>query len=172
MTTYATEIIERGRAATAARVFPWSAPFEELAVGRAFTTHEHVVTASDVAAFATLTGDHHPIHTDAAWAAASPFGERIAHGLLVVSLAAGLVPFDPRRVVALRRVVDATFKRAVRFNDVLRVEGKIDSLRPVSDEAGLVTFVWNVVNQDRRVVCRAKVEVLWKRDDAFTAIPL
>ena len=156
-------------------MFPWSAPFEELEIGRRFTTREHVVTAADVAAFATLTGDHHPVHTDAAWAAASPFGERIAHGLLVMSLAAGLLPFDPRRVVALRRVADLTFKRPVRFNDVLRVRGEILDLRPVSDEAGLVTFRWDVVNQSDRLVCRAHVEVLWGRDAGdrtFTPVPL
>ena len=102
--------------------------------------------------------------------------------MLVVSLAAGLVPFDPGRVLALRRVSDATFKRPVRFGDTLRVEGRIAEVAPASDEAGLVTFAWNVVNQEGRTVCRARVEVLWKRDvlaeieperDAdFVAIPL
>jgi 3-hydroxybutyryl-CoA dehydratase len=142
----------------------WWAPFEALETGQEFTTRGRTVTESDVVSFAALTGDWHPQHCDAEWAGASPFGERIAHGMLVVSLAAGLVPFDPGRVVALRRVVDATFKRPVRFGDTLRVEGRIADLAPVSDEAGLVTFAWNVVNQERRIVTRARVEVLWKRD--------
>ena len=89
--------------------------------------------------------------------------------MLVVSLAAGLVPFDPGRVIALRRVADATFKRPVRFGDTLRVEGRIADLAPASDDAGLVTFAWNVVNQDGRTVSRARVEVLWKRDGAAEA---
>ncbi len=59
---------------------------------------------------------------------------------------------------------DATFKRPVRFGDTLRVEGRIAEVAAASDEAGLVTFTWNVVNQDGRTVCRARVEVLWKRD--------
>jgi 3-hydroxybutyryl-CoA dehydratase len=139
----------------------WSAPFEALEVGQEFTSRGRTVTEADVVAFASLTGDWHPQHSDAEWAAASSFGERIAHGMLVVSLAAGLVPFDPDRVVALRRVSDATFKRPVRFGDTIRVEGRIAEL---SDEAGLVTFAWNVVNQDGRTVCRARVDVLWKRD--------
>ena len=142
----------------------WSAPFEALDVGQEFTTRGRTVTESDVVGFASLTGDWHPQHSDAQWASASPFGERIAHGMLVVSLAAGLVPFDPGRVVALRRVSDATFKRPVRFGDTLRVEGRIADVAPASEEAGLVTFAWNVVNQEDRTVCRARVEVLWKRD--------
>jgi 3-hydroxybutyryl-CoA dehydratase len=142
----------------------WWAPFEALEPGQEFVSRGRTVTEADVVAFASLTGDWHPQHSDAVWAASSPFGERIAHGMLVVSLAAGLVPLDPGRVLALRRVCDATFKRPVRFGDTLRVEGRIAEVAPVSDEAGLVTFAWNVVNQDGRTVCRARVEVLWKRD--------
>jgi 3-hydroxybutyryl-CoA dehydratase len=142
----------------------WHAPFEALEAGQQFTTRARTVTEADVVSFAALTGDWHPQHSDAEWAAAGPFGERIAHGLLVVGLAAGLVPFDPGRVVALRRVCDATFKRPVRFGDTLRVEGRIAEVAPASGDAGLVTFAWNVVNQEGRTVCRARVEVLWKRE--------
>ena len=149
----------------------WWAPFEALEPGQEFTTRGRTVTEADVVAFASLTGDWHPQHCDAQWAGGSPFGERIAHGLLVVALASGLVPFDPGRVVALRRVCDATFKRPVRFGDTLRVEGRIAELAPVSDDAGLVTFAWNVVNQEDRTVCRARVEVLWKRDGVAEAEP-
>ena len=53
-----------------------------------------------------------------------PFGERIAHGLLVLSIAAGLVPFDPQRVIALRRVRDVVFKRPVRFGDTITRRGR------------------------------------------------
>jgi 3-hydroxybutyryl-CoA dehydratase len=144
----------------------WSAPFEELEAGAAFTTRGRTVTEADVVSFAALTGDWHPQHTDAVWASESPFGERIAHGLAVVSFAAGLVPFDPERVMALRRVADATFKRPVKFGDTLRVRGKVAELSEASDEAGLVAFTWSVINQDERVVCRARVEVLWRRDGA------
>ena len=142
----------------------WSAPFEEVEAGTAFTTRGRTVTEADVVGFAALTGDWHPQHTDAVWAEKSAFGERIAHGLFVISLAGGLVPFDPDRVVALRRIGDVVFKRPVKLGDTLRVQGKIAEAADVSEEAGLVTFAWNVVNQDERTVCRARVEVLWRRD--------
>jgi acyl dehydratase len=147
----------------------WWAPFEALETGMEFTTRGRTVTEADVVSFAALTGDWHPQHADAEWAASSPFGERIAHGLLVVSLAAGLVPFDPGRVMALRQVSGATFKRPVRFGDTLHVEGRIAELDSATDDAGLVTFAWNVVNQDGRVVCRARVDVLWRRDGEAAA---
>jgi 3-hydroxybutyryl-CoA dehydratase len=142
----------------------WWAPFEALEVGQEFSTRGRTVTESDVVGFAQLTGDWHPQHSDAQWCEGSPFGERIAHGLLVVSLAAGLVPFDPGRVVALRQVSQATFKRPVRFGDTLHVEGRIAELGPGAEDAGMVTFAWNIVNQDDKIVCRARVDVLWRRD--------
>ena len=142
----------------------WSAPYEELEAGQTFSTRGRTVTEADVVGFAALTGDWHRQHTDAVWAAESPFGERIAHGLLVVSMAAGLVPFDPDRVMALRRVDDATFKRPVKLGDTLHVTGRVAELGAGSDEAGLVAFQWQVVNQDGKTVCRARIEVLWRRD--------
>ncbi len=143
-----------------------SVPFEALAEGAGFETRGRTVTEADVVAFSAQTGDWHPQHADAEWAARSAFGERVAHGMLVLSYAVGLVSFDPARVLALRRVSDAVFKRPVRLGDTIRVRGEVAALRPVSDEAGLATLAWTVVNQDGQTVVRARVEVLWARDGA------
>ncbi len=161
----------------------FSKPFEELEPGQRFTTPGRKVTESDVAAFADLTGDHHPQHTDAAWAAESVFGERVAHGLLVLSVAAGLLPFDPKRVVALRRVRDAVFKRPVYFGDTLQVEARVVETTPIDDKAGLVGVGLTVAGAEGRTVARIVVEVVWRRDgapvadadpttDARTCVPL
>ena len=146
----------------------WSAPFDELAVGEEFKSRGRTVTEADVVGFSALTGDWHPQHADAEWAASSAFGERVAHGMLVISFAVGLVPFDPDRVLALRRVADAVFKRPVLFGDTLHVKGRVEELSPLNDDAGLVTWGWSVVNQEDRLVCRARVEVLWRRDVVAT----
>ena len=89
--------------------------------------------------------------------------ELIAHGLLVISAAAGLVPLHPTRVAALRGLKDVTFKRPVTLGAAIRVRGSITGLRPVSPEAGLVTFAW-VVECDGRTATRASVDVLWTRE--------
>ena len=138
---------------------------EDLTVGMA-AVFGKTVTEADIMAFAGVSGDTNPIHLHADFAKASRFGERIAHGMLVLSYAVGLVPFDPERVVALRRVGDVVFKRPVRLGDTLRVNGKVMETTDVGEDAGLVAFAWSVVNQDDRVVTRAKVEVLWRRDGA------
>jgi 3-hydroxybutyryl-CoA dehydratase len=128
-----------------------------------FVTPPRTIGEADIVAFAELTGDMHPQHTDPDWAAGSRFGERIAHGMLVVSCAIGLVRFDPERVVALRRVGDAVFKLPVRIGDSVHVEGEVVRTRELDDEIELVEQRWKVVNQDGRMVLRMNVEVVCRR---------
>jgi len=136
--------------------------FDELEVGERFATEARTIGEADIIAFATLTGDTHPQHTDAQWAETSRFGERIAHGLLVLSCAAGLVPFDPDRVVALRKVSDAVFKAPVKIGDSVHVEGEVTRTRELDDEHGLVECRWKVLNQHGKTVMRLTVEVVWR----------
>ena len=147
----------------------WSAPFEELHEGARFATRGRTITEADVVGFAALTGDWHPQHADAEWARSSAFGQRIAHGMLVVSFAVGLVPLDPERVIALRRVRDAVFRRPVRLGDTIRAEGRVAKLTPAGEDAGLVTLAIDVLRQDDRRACAAQVEVLWRGDPVAAA---
>lgn len=145
--------------------------FDELDIGDRFETRGRTVTEADVTQFAALTGDDHPQHTDAEWAAHSRFGERIAHGMLVLSYAAGLVPFDPERVVALRGVKGVTFKQPVRFGDTLRVHGEVREKRELDHGHGLVSCRWRVLNQRGKLVMRAQVDAVWRRDPAAAHVP-
>ena len=69
--------------------------FDDLEVGDSFTTKGRTITEADLVNFAALTWDTYPLHVDAEWASKTMFGERIAHGMLVLSYAAGLVPMPP-----------------------------------------------------------------------------
>ncbi|MCG2770140.1 MAG: MaoC/PaaZ C-terminal domain-containing protein [Chloroflexota bacterium] len=64
--------------------------FEEFEVGTETISPGRTVTEADVIAFAGLSGDYNQLHTDAEFAKGSPFGARIAHGLLGLSMASGL----------------------------------------------------------------------------------
>jgi 3-hydroxybutyryl-CoA dehydratase len=121
------------------------------------------ITEYDVVSFASLTGDFHPQHADAAWAAESPFGRRIAHGMLVISYALGLLPIDPRVVLALRSIDGAVLKRPVGLGDTIRVRAKVAEKRPLGDETGLVTLAVRIVNQEGELVARLEIVVLWRR---------
>jgi 3-hydroxybutyryl-CoA dehydratase len=145
---------------------PLARDFDELELGERFVTQGRTVTESDIVTFAGLSGDTHPQHTYADWSARSRFGERIAHGMLVLSFAVGLMPFDPDRVVALRRVADAAFKRPVRIGDTIHVEGEVKDKTELDAEHGLVTCRWRILNGAGTLVARASVEVVWRRRDA------
>jgi acyl dehydratase len=147
-------------AAAAADLF--GRPFGALAVGDRFITAARVVQEPDILQFADLTGDVHPQHVAADWAAGSRFGEQIAHGLLVLSFAVGLLPLDAERVVALRRVGDAVFKQPVKIGDTLHVEGEISRTQELDPEHGLVEARIRIVNQHGRLAVRASVELVWR----------
>jgi 3-hydroxybutyryl-CoA dehydratase len=142
----------------------FSKDFDALSEGERFVTRGRTVGEADITSFATLSGDTHPQHTDAEWAASSRFGERIAHGLLVLSYAAGLMPFDPARIVALRRVGDAVFKQPVRIGDTIHVEGEVVEKTDIDPGHGLVATRWRVLNQHGKLVARASVDLVWRRD--------
>ena len=138
--------------------------FDALQTGDSFVSPSRTVTEDDVAAFAALTGDRHPQHLDAEWAATSRFGSRIAHGLLVLALGAGLVPFDPEWVVALRSVREAVFKRPVYLGDTIHLEAEVAAKRVLDGEQGLVEARWRIVDQHGRLALRATVEIVWLRE--------
>jgi 3-hydroxybutyryl-CoA dehydratase len=138
-------------------------------VSAPFSSRARTVTEADVVAFSALTGDWHPQHSDAVWAADSAFGERIAHGMLVASFAVGLVAFDPERVVALRKVREVVFKRPVRLGDTIHVEGREAERRDVDGETALVTWNWRIVNQDDELVCRMTIEALCRESAGVAA---
>lgn len=141
----------------------FTSDFADLSAGDGFTTYGRTITESDLSAFAGLTGDHHPLHTDAEWAADSRFGSRIAHGMLLLSCSVGLAPIDPERVVALRGFDRVVFKRPVHIGDTITLAGRITELKPLDDESGLVSLDWRVLNQHDRIVVRATASIVWRR---------
>jgi len=149
-------------ALAAAAVDLFGRPFPELAVGERFTTAARTVQEGDILQFADLTGDAHPQHVDPDWAAGSRFGGQIAHGLLVLSFAVGLLPLDPERVVALRRVGNAVFKQPVKIGDSLHVEGEISRTQELDPDHGLVEARTRIVNQHGRLAVRVNVELVWR----------
>jgi acyl dehydratase len=139
--------------------------FDDLEIGDRAVTRGRTLTEADLVAFSGLTGDRHPQHVDAVWAAASPFGERIAHGMLLLSYAVGLAEFDPRRVVALRSVERCVFKRPGKIGDTMRADCVVTALTPIDDERGLVGLGLKI-RSERDLLARAEVAVVWRRGPA------
>jgi 3-hydroxybutyryl-CoA dehydratase len=140
-----------------------SRDFDRLEPGGRFTSPGRTITETDLVSFAALTGDFHPLHTDAEWAEASEFEGRIAHGMLLLSYSVGLVPLDPDHVLALRGFERVAFKRPVRIGDTIRVEGELKEKKELDGASGLATFEWKIVNQREETAAIARVRVVWRR---------
>jgi 3-hydroxybutyryl-CoA dehydratase len=132
----------------------------EMTPGARLTGRARTITEADLVSFAALTGDWHPQHSDAEWAAESRFGERIAHGMLVLSYSIGMLGFDPERVVALRGLDSVTFKRPVAIGETIRVEAAVEDATPLDDGHELVTLRWRVLGAEGRLAVRARVQVV------------
>jgi acyl dehydratase len=128
-------------------------PFDELAVGERFATPACTVTETDIARFSPLPAE-------------PAFAERFVDAMLVLSYAIRLVPLDPRRIAALHRVSDPVLKGPVRLGDAISVEGYVERLEPIDRSAGIATCALTILNRERRMLARATIELLWRRDAA------
>ena len=130
--------------------------FEDLTLGRQFVTQSRTVTESDVVAFAGLSGDFNALHVDETFAAAGPFGRRVAHGLLVLSMATGLRQQSGvfhGVVRAFAEVRSWVFRRPVFIGDTITAVTTIVSARTTSKPGqGIVEQRVDVVNQHGDIV--------------------
>jgi 3-hydroxybutyryl-CoA dehydratase len=94
--------------------------FEDVAVGMRETYSKHV-SASDIAAFADISGDRNPIHLDEAFAAKTPFGGRIAHGIFTAGLISAAIATRLPGPGAIYISQTLRFLAPVRINDTVDV---------------------------------------------------
>jgi oxepin-CoA hydrolase/3-oxo-5,6-dehydrosuberyl-CoA semialdehyde dehydrogenase len=150
----------RGSARTDDGVHPFRKSLAELKIGDSLTAGPRLVSAEDVAHFAEFTGDTFYAHTDAEAAAANPFFDGIvAHGYLVVSLAAGLfVDPDPGPVLANYGIDELRFLTPVYPGDELTVTLTCKTITPRGDSAhSEVRWDAEVTKQDGSVAAQYDV---------------
>jgi 3-hydroxybutyryl-CoA dehydratase len=126
--------------------------FEDFRVGDRIVSPGRTITETDIVFFAALTGDWHAAHTDAEWAKHTVFGERIAHGLLILAIGGGLMfragdCAVPRSTIALYAVEKVRFVAPTKIGDTIHVEAEVAQVGAIDAQRGLVTFRHRVVNQ-------------------------
>jgi acyl dehydratase len=137
--------------------------FEEFEVGEALETPARTITETDVVIFAGLSGDYNPLHTDAEFAKETMFGERIAHGMLGLSVVSGLAwrtGFMEGTADALMSV-QCKFRNPVKFGDTIRAKFEVKQKKEMKRlGGGFVTFNVIVLNQRDETIQKGDWTVL------------
>lgn len=143
--------------------------YEDFTVGTEHVTRGRTITEADIVNFACLTGDFNEIHTNEVWARQNPFGRRVAHGLLTLSFATGLMVrmnLTTDTIVAFYGIDRLRFTGPVFIGDTIHVVKKVvDAVSKVED-VGIVTFETTVLNQDGATVLVYRDKLVIKRRPA------
>ena len=125
--------------------------FEDFQVGQKGVSATRTITEHDIVAFAGLSGDFNLIHVDAEFAKTTPYGQRIAHGLLGLAIASGLAVQTGvlgANVMAFREVGEWKFVKPVFIGDTVHVEMEIAETKALPRlGGGLVTIAISLNNQ-------------------------
>ncbi len=147
--------------------------FDEFAVGQRFVTPGRTITEGDIGAFAGLTGDWNPVHTDESFAAATPFGSRIAHGPMGIGIAFGLaarLDLIDGTVVALLGVT-WDFRAPMRPGDTIRAVIEVTDTRAVKQpDRGLVAWAIEILDGRDTLLQAGTARLLIRRERPPAAI--
>lgn len=141
--------------------------WEDFAVGEVLVTGRRTVEAGDVSRFAGLSGDFNPLHTDEEFAKTTPFGARVAHGILTLAVSNGqqnLAGWFDGTAVALLGLDRVRFTAPVKFGDTIHTEMTVRETRETSrPDRGVVSFDVVVKNQRGEAVLSYETSVLLRR---------
>jgi acyl dehydratase len=140
--------------------------WEEFKVGDIFESASRTVTEADITAFAALSGDWNPLHCDAEFAKKTPFGQRIAHGLLGLTIASGLGDregiFEGTLIAFLG--MEWSFKAPIFIGDTIRQRRTVaEMIESKQAERGIMKWKVEILNQKSEVVQEGVRTVLMRR---------
>jgi acyl dehydratase len=137
--------------------------FDEVQVGASCISPSYCVTEARVMAYAELTGDFTPVHTDEEYAKTTPFGTRVAHGLFGLSIADGLktrsdLLFQPGMSLGW----EWSFVAPIFLGDSVRVKFHVASKRESKSRPGwgILVLPSELINQRDEVVQRGEHRVM------------
>lgn len=140
--------------------------YEDFEIGEEAITAGRTITEADIVNFAGITGDWNEIHTNKELAGRGPFGQRIAHGALVFSIATGLsvrLGQTADTVIAFYGLDRLRFVKPTFIGDTIHVRQRVEEKSEKDERAGLVTMLNEVINQRDEVVVSYTAKVLLKR---------
>ncbi len=137
--------------------------FEEFVEGLEIATRGRTITEADIVGFAGLSSDFNPMHTDAVFASKTPFGKRVAHGLLALSIASGMAyqtGIMEGTIIAFRSL-EWKFVAPIFIGDTIYTTLKVKERKEMKVAGGgMVTLEVRVLNQDGTVTQKGEWSVL------------
>lgn len=134
--------------------------FEDFIVGERFVSSARTITESDIVQFAGISGDYNPIHTDKEFSKTTPFGRRVAHGLLITSIATGLIAQSgllEGTVIAFREIRNWKFTRPTFIGDTIHVVTEVIETKELRRlGGGAVIILVDVKNQNNQTLMKGK----------------
>ena len=132
--------------------------FEDCRVGEKLVSPGRTITETDIVLFGAFSGDWAPIHADAEYARKNVFGERIAHGMLVLAIG-GALPLQrgqfamlPRSTICLAEVERIRFVAPTRIGDTIHTESEIARMTELDPIRSLITIRGTIKNQRDEVL--------------------
>jgi acyl dehydratase len=128
--------------------------FEDCGIGDRRETQGRTITEADIVLHAGQTGDFYPHHMDEAWCRTQPFGRRIAHGTLILSVGVGMTAGDVNPRAMSYGYDRVRFIRPVFLGDTIHVTATIREKRddPKRPGHGIVVEAVEIANQENQTV--------------------
>jgi acyl dehydratase len=138
--------------------------FDEFSVGQRIISPGRTITETDVVNFAGISGDYNQIHVDAVYSESTPFGKRIAHGLLGLSIASGLAAQTgvmEGTVVAFREIREWKFIKPIFIGDTIHVVLEVIETKELRRlGVGSVVITITLLNQNDEILMKGEWNTL------------
>jgi 3-hydroxybutyryl-CoA dehydratase len=140
--------------------------FEDCQIGDRVQSPGRTITETDIVLFSAFTGDWLPIHTDAEHAKKSIYGERIAHGLLVLTVGSALLlrlgefALLPKATIALYAIDKVRFIAPTKIGDTLYTKSEVIQMTRLDHTRGLLTIRGEISNQRDEAVASFRMKAL------------
>lgn len=138
-----------------------SSSYRAMHVGQIQGSRPRTLSQEVIEDFADVSEDRHPLHLDEQYASTHQFGQRIAHGALVISALLGAVELDPDYLIAFYGIDRLRFVHPTFSGDTIRAETRVLSIDPKgAGESAVITYAVTVLNQRDEAVMAGQFKLL------------
>ena len=136
---------------------------EDVEIGREYSSTDRLTTQTDLEEFAYISGDRHPLHTNAEFAATARFGQQILHGPFGVAITMG--PFAQfgefsETCLALTNIDHSVFRHPVFIDDRIHLLTRIASTSLTKSRAAVVNRNMKLINENSKTVQEGSMGLL------------